>query len=690
MSTLVTVQPTSVSDLSPVPPAWSAVGAGSLQAAVADDSDATYIDNSAAGSANAIDVAFGTPSIPATARIAEVAIFTRVRTPTGNNAIRAMIRLDGVTASSLGNVAGLWSSFASVTAVARSTKSDGTRWTAADLVDLEAFIYASEIAGMEIADIDGLVRYESEPTMTPATVSPASKPTIGWTFNDPDRGDVTAERVEVILVADGVTDGSVAAGTAGFDPTLAPQVYNSGTLLGVTSHQVTTPLGGGTYWAYVRGTKTWTIDSELWYSPWATSSAFTLVDAAPPPPQITSATPGADGSVEIAFRYVGNLLGFENARDGRILEVTNADTVQTSGGSSTADPLIGTLHGEFFRLAAGLASVQHFQGTTPAARTLHWSAGETIAASVWVKTSPGSGTEDMRARLTISEIGGGVLSSTEGSLFANESEYQRIGIVTTLPALVGSFGWEFLLEIEALAPDSGDEFYVDAACIRLGSDLAFAPGFSSAGGNNWNVEVQRSDDGIRWTTLPQTTDLRFGVVANDLIIDKGTAGLGTAQYRARAVPASTFTDGVGLESDWSTPVVLATNGVLDRWDLWDPSDDTQIVLNARAHPVTTEDRHVTFEPLESLPGITHSQTGRGQSGRLTVRTYSDAEFDALMAMVSSGRTLRLRTHLGRAWWIRVNGKPVDAQVRAKADDPNYSTAHLHDVTFTWRSALPPA
>ncbi|MEM9610183.1 MAG: hypothetical protein AAGA99_22370 [Actinomycetota bacterium] len=688
MSTLVTVQPTSVSDLSPVPPAWSAVGAGSLQAAVADDSDATYIDNSAAGAANAIDVAFGTPSIPATARIVEVGIFTRVRTPTGNNAIRAMIRLNGATASSLGNVAGLWSSFASVTAVARSTNIDGTRWTAAELADLEAFIYASEQAGMEIADIDGLVRYESEPTMTPATVSPSSKPTVGWTFNDPDRGDVTAERVEVIIVADGVTDGSVAAGVAGFDPTLAPQIYNSGTLLGVTSHQVPTPLGGGTYWAYVRGTKTWSIDSELWYSPWATSSAFTLVEAAPPAPEITSVTPGADGSVAIDFRYVGNLFDFDRARNPVVVAETNADFVNDANGYATADPLIATGHGEFFRLAAGLASVRHID--SPNMRTIHWSTGETISASVWVKTSPGTGTEDMRARLTISELGGGVLGSIEGSLFANETEYQQIAMITTLPTLSGALGWEFELVIEALNPDSGDDFYVDAPCIRLGSDTSWVPGFINFGADFWNVEVQRSDDGVRWTTLPQTTDLRRNLTPNDTIVDKGTAGLGSAQYRIRAVPASTFTAGQGLESDWSAPVVLAANGALNRWDLWDPSDDTQIVLNARSHPVTTEDRHVTFEPLESLPGITHSQTGRGQSGRLTVRTYSDTEFDALMAMVSSGRTLRLRTHLGRAWWIRVNGKPVDAQVRAKADDPNYSTAHIHDVTFTWRSALPPA
>ncbi|MEM9710593.1 MAG: hypothetical protein AAGA17_00135 [Actinomycetota bacterium] len=617
----------------------------------------------------------------------------RARQPSGGaNDLRASLQLAGAigisTQSQMQVPSSAWTSGV---VIARSAKLDGSRWTEAELAGLQVRLHAGLQGGLEVADIDGEIEYEDEPTTSSVELTTPASALVSWAFSDPDDGANTSERARVIIVADGTLDASSnAAGTAGFDPlTAAAIVYDSGELVGnLRSHATGAKLGGGNYWAYVRAAKVWTIDTDTWWSPWAASALTPVIEAVAKAPEIVAATvaAGTPNHVDLQIRQAGNIFRLDRSLDAQLENPTNA----TISNGETTDAVVGTEHSSFTPTTGSTARAEIDSTDLLQASADVWSVGETFSASLWVRHTTLSQFKFFILEMVISELGGGTLATVTGNVTAVETEWRQVSITTTLPALVGSVGWSFALAVE-VSSSGGIEFLLDAPCIQLGSDPAWSPGLSFIDlSTDWVAELQRSDDGQRWTTVPGSTTFDFAHLGVETLTDKGSAGRASAQYRARTRPSPAGSAADGLDSDWGQAFAISPTGALDRWDLWDLTTDTQLEIKARRHPVSSADRHHTFEPIGREEGITHSEVERGDMATLTVRVYSKADYDALLAMLGSGRTLRLRNHLGEAWWIRVNRSNNRDQVRARADDPDWSTAHFHDVTFAWRQAAPPS
>ena len=689
--TVVSVQPNASAATN-----WTVVGAASIHAALADASDASYADATLGGSASPLVLDFASPSLPADSRVAEVRIRARARQPAGGaNDLRGSLQLNGaigISTQSVLQVPG--TAWTTGVVIARSTKLDGTRWTEAELAGLQVRLHPGIQGGLEVADVDAEIEYEGEPTTSSVEVTTVASPVIAWEFNDPDDGADPSERARVIIVADGILDtDSNAAGTAGFDPlTASATVYDSGDLIGnLRSHSTGASLGGGDYYAYVRAAKVWTVDSETWWSPWAASSLFSVIEANTRPPAINgvsfSSSPDTPGHATATVRQMGNILRLDTSRECRMTALANS----TVTNDSTADPLIGSVHSIFTPTSAGVATAELFLPNAVQAFANPFVAGQSITASLWVRHTTPAQFKFFTLNLTINEIGGGTLATVAGSVTAVETEWRQVDVTTTLPALVGSSGWEFELGVQ-VSSSNGIDFYLDGPAIHPGTDPAWSPGIGFIDlSTDWVCELQRSDDeGLSWTKVPGFTTFDFAHNQLETITDKGPTPRGRALYRVRTRPEPAGSDADGLDSDWSAAFTLVAGPPLNRWDLWDLGTDTQITLSARRHPRTRADRHHTFEPIGRSEGITHSETGRGEMGALTVRTYTAADHAALLAMLTSGRTLRLRDHLGGAWWVRVNRAPTVEQVRARPDDPDWSTAYFHDVSFSWREAGAPA
>lgn len=96
-----------------------------------------------------------------------------------------------------------------------------------------------------------------------------------------------------------------------------------------------------------------------------------------------------------------------------------------------------------------------------------------------------------------------------------------------------------------------------------------------------------------------------------------------------------------------------------------------------------------WSPRRAKPVAVYSPTGRsrkivlrgptlGEEGTLAVRTHSEAEFAAIEALVTAGKTLLLQNTLGQQWYVELAGDVEHAQIRAapRASE-TYPTRHLH-------------
>lgn len=315
--TVVTVQPSSTAQLG----SGTVVGAASAHAALADASDASYVQLAVRSrlDSQVIRVGFPTPSVPAGAKVYSVGLRRRVQTvvagqpqPVCHHWFRAVTGLIEIA----GQLATPKKSFfnstipTSPTASAWVEESLGTYTTGPGgepwdvTTNLANFAYEigrgdDEATALRVSAVYLDVTYQAASTVTvtgPTGTGTATRPTVTWTYASPDSQPQQAYRVAVY------TAEQVAAG--GFTAFVTTPIQESGWLLGEDLQwTLTSDITDGSYSAFVQATSKWAGTGDFPTAVASTTWTRAATPASPPPPAVLSAAvfDAANNRVALTF-----------------------------------------------------------------------------------------------------------------------------------------------------------------------------------------------------------------------------------------------------------------------------------------------------------------------------------------------------------------------------------------------------
>lgn len=261
-------------------------GSASLNAALSDDSDSTYVSKTSAviGLASAI-LDFGTLTLTSSQRVKQVRIRGRCNTPTSagklNLYLGSRINNQNYFHSALA-VRGQNSTTTFVGPYLASAP-DGGSWSQAAINGLRAKISeykdTSDIGNFYELYID--VDVSTKPSVTVSaptgTITTSAAPDVTWTYTDTDNETQSFYQIKVFS--------STQYSAGGFDATTSTATWDSGEVgSSDTSAVVGTLLRPATYRAYVRVAKS--INGEAFWSDYAYSQ-FTISYTAPSIPTMT-------------------------------------------------------------------------------------------------------------------------------------------------------------------------------------------------------------------------------------------------------------------------------------------------------------------------------------------------------------------------------------------------------------------
>jgi hypothetical protein len=558
-------------------------GSGSHNAAQSDNNDATYSAAPASGGDTLI-IDFATFVFPALSQIRSVTMRARSATSgaTGQGLYAGMSINGGATRGEF------YYNKASSAAVTDSGSAQtdlpdhSGGWTQSAVDGLQAvFQEYNNVAGLRILESYMDVAYNRAPTGTPTlptgSVTTTSKPTIQWSYTDPELDTQERAQVKIFLA-------SAVVGVGGFDPETSTPLYNSTELLQAgASHAITTPLTPGiAYKAYV---KVADVGSSGRYGLWTAGPSFTIVASAglifdpPATPAVLTATADATNNrfsilvqgqdnelsrnqssgetsavglfadTNIAATYpqrstaqfshgVASFLVRSNAAGNMVLRTTSALT-------------LAALAVEAMKVTPGLT----YAGTVEC-RQAAVAAGRTIQAQINWYTAAGA------AASTPSNIGGAVAVSTAG--------FTQATVVATAPAnalyavlfptIVGAVAAseDFYLDKLMISPGPGTVWTRGGFTFPMGSvidtftraDNAAAMGNSegpgtpvwSAGGGTWGIQSNQAylasatANGVAYVITNQLVD---GVITTDVKLS-GTANRADAGIVFRGADGINF------------------------------------------------------------------------------------------------------------------------------------------------------
>ena len=348
-------------------------GAGSVHAALSDDSDTTYITKSVTGSGS-VGVAFGTMTLSSSVRVKQVRIRSKVLCPTAASRLRVtpICRIDGVNYTGaaqtfsgeyvLGEYAGAYF----------TTAPDGSAWDQDRIDGLRAQI-ADLATGADLSNVYELffdIETTARPTVTvsnPAgTITLTSKPECSWAYTDTDGSDQDYHWVRVF------TDAQYLA--SGFDPGTSDATWESGEVAsGDNTITIDEHLLDDTYRAYVKVAKT--VSGTPFYSAWA-YSGFIVNTTPPTVPTVVTTFDSANNRVEITATGASVSGSF----DSQVFQIQRSD----DAGVTWADVVGGTA----VVIGASAATVLYDYAAPRAATAYHraraiGTLGEDEVASAW-------------------------------------------------------------------------------------------------------------------------------------------------------------------------------------------------------------------------------------------------------------------------------------------------------------------
>lgn len=263
----------------------------------------------------------------------------------------------------------------------------------------------------------------------------------------------------------------------------------------------------------------------------------------------------------------------------------------------------------------------------------------------------------------------------EGDNSFGTTAWAKSSAVFDIPAGTTRIG----LGISIADRNVGDVTYFDRVSIALGSDTVYRTGTSAPVHPVWAVPVMEyaNDSGSGyspWALVPGTTVANppgYDALSGESIyVDHTVVPLTNRKYRAKTVvyglAGDQFVSAYGPESNEFTLVA----GVGAPWwlkDISNPANNLALNIKYDNVDIGTTNSSVAFQGLGATKPVTLTEGFTGDYFTLTLVPVDRSDFQQLMLMLRSGKTLYLQTDVDKAWWVQALGDitatylPTDAR-----------------------------
>lgn len=497
-------------------------GSGSVHAALADNSDSTFITRTSNTVPASYEGEFGTTTLAATEKVTSVNLRARIAVGTAGIAQFSL----GVITDRNGRTVYYSVPITKQNTLAISTVDfalnmtsapNGAAWTQT-LIDNLVFKFTDNAT----ATVDKTIVYAvyadvvttAQPTVTvtapSGSITTTSFPSVTWTYADTD-GD--AQAAYEIKIFDSVTYGG-----ASFDPDTSTPTVETGVVASSNNGQtLEADLANSTsYRAYVKVAQL--ANGVNYFSDWA-YSAFSLAIDAPANPTVSAFYESDTGSVAITIFGRTNVLSANQAS----LE-TN-----TTGWDALTNCAITRSTAQASSGSASLALTASAAGDMVATTT-------TGTAFTVTPSTEFSATAEFRANTTARSTAVGILFRTSSgttistSYGTSEADSSSAWNQCTVTAIAPATAASAVVLVKIISAGSAEVHYVDKIAFHAGDE----PFWTRGGFSTFSFDVERSDDsGTSYTAIrnsPVTASTSQIATLSDYEVPLDT----TVTYRAKA------------------------------------------------------------------------------------------------------------------------------------------------------------
>ena len=497
-------------------------GSGSVHAALADNSDSTFITRSSNTVPAFYEGEFGTTTLGATERVTSVNLRARIAVGTAGNAQFSL----GVITDRNGRTVYYSVPITKQNTLALSTVDfalnmtsapNGAAWTQT-LIDNLVFKFTDNATASgdktSVYEVYVDVVTTTQPTVTvtapSGSITTTSFPSVVWTYADTEGDPQSAYEVKIF--------DSTTYGASGFSPDTSTPSVETGIVASSNNGQtLEADLANSTsYRAYVRVAQL--VNGVNYFSEWAFSS-FSLAVDAPANPTVSAFFESDTGSVAITLFGRTNVLSTNQAS----LE-TNGDGWVALTNCSVARSTAQASNG-----SASLAVTATAAGDAVATTT-------TATAFTVTPSTEFSATAEFRANSTVRSTAVGIvwrnaagttLSTAYGTVETDSaSAWNQCTVTATAPATAATA----LVAVKIVSAGTSEVHYVDKIAFHAGDE----PFWTRGGFSTFSFEVERSDDsGVTYAAIrnsPVSANTSQIATLNDFEVplDK------TVTYRAKA------------------------------------------------------------------------------------------------------------------------------------------------------------
>lgn len=497
-------------------------GAGSVHAALADDSDSTYITRTSTTVPASYEMELGTTTLASSETIVSVNLRARVAIGTSGLAQFSL----GVITDRNGRTVSYSVPVTKQNTLALSTidlalnltfSPTGAAWTQTALDNLVIkFTDNGEGAGnlTSLYEVYVDVVTTAQPTVTvtapSGTVTDTTFPSVTWTYADTDGDPQAAYHIKIF--------DSTAYGASGFDPDDSTATVDTG-VVASTNDGATLEADladGTTYRAYVKVAQL--VNGANYFSDWAYSQ-FTIDVDAPATPTLSAFYDTNVGAVTVTIFGRTNALGadqssFESGTTGWGA-VSNCAIAR-----STAQAYVGSASLSLTASGAG-----DMVASTTSATKFAVSPNRDFSAVAYFRA--GSSARSVYVGIRYLNSAGTTISTTYGTAATDSSSAWTLASATITAPTTATHAQVF---VKVESATTSEVHYVDAVAFHAGDE----PVYSRGGFSNFKFDVERSSDsGTTYIALrnsPVTASTGQIAEIDDYEVPLDT----TVRYRAKA------------------------------------------------------------------------------------------------------------------------------------------------------------